>query len=116
MEPTRGGMQLPPVTPALLAALTKEPAHGSNKSMQALAGYTPTNIKLLELHIMQQEQANRILFEHAMALSVQQRQEQQAKLAAEQSRLAQMRHLMNVRRQQQQQQHMAPPHERASAA
>lgn len=100
---------LPPVTPALLAALTKDPATSTVKGTSALQAYAPTNVKLLEMHILQQEQANRILFEHAMRMSLQQRQEQQVKLANDQAQLRQMRQLMQIRSQQQQARHRSKP-------
>lgn len=105
-----------PVTPALLAALTKEPApsNNSNKKAAQFSSYAPTNMRLLELHLLQQEEANRILLQHAISLSQQQRQQQQEKLANQQARLIQMRQLMQLR-QQQQNQRNANNH-RASAA
>ena len=109
-------MSMPPITPALLQALQKDPTAQNNNSakMSQLQAYAPTNVRLLEMHIMQQEQANRILYEHAMALSMQQRQEQQAKLVHEQQRLGQMRQLMQMRNQQRAQ--TSPTNKRASAA
>lgn len=124
VPPAQGSVQstappqiaLPPITPALLAALQKDPStqNNNNAKMSQLQAYAPTNVKLLEMHIMQQEQANRILYEHAMALSLQQRQEQQAKLAHDQQRLAQMRQLMQLRNQQRERNN--PTNKRASAA
>ncbi len=110
-----------PVTPALLAALTKEPSvyNGSNNNKgsaptQQFSNYAPTNLRLLELHLQQQEEANRILLQHAISLSQQQRQQQQEKMANQQARLIQMQQLMQLR-QQQQNQRNANNH-RASAA
>jgi hypothetical protein len=109
-----------PVTPALLAALTKEPSvyNGNNNKAgaptQQFSNYAPTNLRLLELHLQQQEEANRILLQHAISLSQQQRQQQQEKMANQQARLIQMQQLMQLR-QQQQNQRNANNH-RASAA
>jgi hypothetical protein len=104
----------PPITPALLAALQKDPAPYNAANKTSMAAYAPTNVRMLEMHILQQEQANRILYEHAMALSLQQRQEQQSKLLQEQQRIGQMRQLMQLR--QQQRSSNNPTNNRASAA
>ena len=113
-EPQQQQQPVPPVTPALLAALTKTVPPPMNKNAALLRNEATTNLQLLELHLKQQEQANRILLEHAMALSLQQRQEQQASLAVEQARLLQMRQLMNLRTRQKQD--ASPSNPRASAA
>lgn len=110
-----------PVTPALLAALTKEPSlHSgdnnnkfSNATLQ-FSSYAPGNLRLLELYLQQQEEANRILLQHAITLSQQQRQQQQEKMANQHARLIQMQQLLQLR-QQQQNQRNANNH-RASAA
>ena len=110
-----------PVTPALLAALTKEPSVHSGNNNNKLSNatpqfstYAPGNLRLLELHLQQQEEANRILLQHAITLSQQQRQQQQEKMANQHARLIQMQQLMQLR-QQQQNQRNANNH-RASAA
>jgi hypothetical protein len=108
---------LPTFTPALLAALSKSPAQNTDNNLALASGpsfASPTNVQLLEMHVLQQEQANRTLLDHAMALSIQQRQEQSEKIAAQQARLGQMRQLMQLLAQQQRS--GSPSNPRASAA
>lgn len=103
-----------PISPALLTALTKAPDNDYLQNKNLYDSGT-SNIKLLEMHILQQEQANRLLLEHAMALSMEkQRQEEQNRLIKERARLFQMRQLIQLRAQQQGARN--PTNPRASAA
>lgn len=102
-----------PISPALLEALTKV-QDSDYLQKKHLYGSSISNIKLLEMHIIQQEQ-DRLLLEHAMALSLEkQRQEEQNKLIRGRARLLQMRQLMQLRAQQQRSRN--PTNPRASAA